>query len=152
MIRNFALRILTGLITITLSSCGSDDTENNTQQQMPSFIIVGKKDNDNGFLYDYQRESQSGELINLADEQIPANFNSVDLKEDVLCFAAPQSTSFKNIRTDNVTTVEIIFDGSNGESAFLHTYSSTHIFSAYRKMIGLMICTFDQKIFLIILK
>lgn len=135
MIRNFALKILIGLITITLLSCSSDDSENNTQQ-MPSFIIVGKKDNDNGFLYDYQRESQSGELMNLAEQQIPANFNSVDFKEDVLCFVSPQSTSFKNIRTDNVTTVEIVFDGSNGESAFINAYSSSHIFSAYRKMVG----------------
>ncbi len=136
MIRNILLGLLISLTLFNISSCSSDDDNNNNEQAIPSFIVIGKKDNDNAFQYDYNRESQSGELINLGEQQIPANYNSVDFKEDVLCFVAPQSTSFKNIRTNEITTVDLIFNNSNGELAFSHTYSSSHIFSAYQKMVG----------------
>ncbi|MHA7058183.1 hypothetical protein ACWGOQ_0013255 [Aquimarina sp. M1] len=139
--RNFSLKFSISLIIVTFLSCSSDNNISNSDddniiddsKKVPSFLIIGRNSNGNTFQYDFNEESQSGELKNIT-EQTPFFYNSVTFRENLLSFYQLQSLWLKNINTNNVTVRENFFNNSEGETPFLHKNSGSTIFSAYIRL------------------
>ncbi|MFD2565368.1 hypothetical protein [Aquimarina rubra] len=101
---------------------------------MPSFIVLGKKNNSDAFQFDYNEQSQSGTLINLTEQdQIPENYNFIRFTEDIVSFYLLSDIWIKNMNTNTVNKVESYFESTNGELAYLTTNSEDRIFTVYLK-------------------
>ncbi len=118
-------------LILTAFSCDSDDDPVNRVNRLPNFTVIGTDDKD-AFQFDFDEESQTGELTNITEtEQIPREFRTIGFTEEVLSFYGFGTAWIKNTESKEVIVKENFFDTSNGELQYSSTNSKKHIFTSY---------------------
>lgn len=138
-------KVLILLLAGMLWGCSDDDADpgpapGEGDSTVPEFLALGE-DLEQVYLYRYDRENETEEVIDLSEEQmVSPSFLTLRQYEGVLTFYTFSEGSFsaeqRNLSTGSTRSLPDVYQVSDNQSVIWGTNSSSHMFFGYYSPIG----------------